>query len=285
MSKTTSFFGYLRRNKQLAVGLLLLLFLFLFASVGRLFIETKEAYPLGAPIAKSPSLEYPLGTDTQGRNLIAVAIVGTYLTAKVGLIAGAIGLLIGTVVGFVSGYYGGMLDRGAKLVVDTLLAIPGLLILVVVASALKTGLTLEGMALIVAALAWMWPARSIRSQVLTLRERPFVRVAKLSGMSDLEIIFKELLPNLLPFLGAALVVAVTAAVLASLGLEVLGLGPMREPTMGVTLYWLLYYGALIRGMWWWLATPVSIMVLLFVGLFLVSSGLDELANPRLRRKV
>ena len=285
MTRISGFFGYLRRNKQLAVGILLLLFLFLFATVGRLFVDPEEAYPLGGPIAKPPSLEYPLGTDTQGRNLIAVAIVGTYLTAKVGIIAGAIGLLIGTVVGFVSGYYGGVLDRSTKLVVDTLLAIPGLLILVVVASALKTGLTLEGMALIVAALAWMWPARSIRSQVLTLRERPFVRVAKLSGMNDLEIIFKELLPNLLPFLGAALVVAVTAAVLASLGLEVLGLGPMREPTMGVTLYWLLYYGALIRGMWWWLATPVSIMVLLFVGLFLVSSGLDELANPRLRRRV
>jgi peptide/nickel transport system permease protein len=131
----------------------------------------------------------------------------------------------------------------------------------------------------------MWPARSIRSQVLTLRERAFIRMAKLSGASDLEIIFKELMPNLLPFLGAGLVAAINGSVLASLGLEVLGLGPMREPTLGVTLYWLQYYGALVRGMWWWLATPISIMALLFVGLFLVSSGLDELANPRLRRRV
>lgn len=285
MTRASGLLGYLRRNKQLLVGLLLLLFLFLLATVGRIFVDPEHAYPLSAPVAKPPSLEYPLGTDTQGRNLLAVAIVGTYLTAKVGVIAGVIGLTIGTIVGFVAGYYGGMPDRVSKIVVDTLLAIPGLLILVVVASALKTGLSIEGMALIVAALAWMWPARSIRSQVLTMRERPFVRVAKLSGMSDAEIIFGELLPNLLPFLGAALVVAVTAAVLASLGLEVLGLGPMREPTLGVTLYWLLYYGALIRGMWWWLATPVSIMILLFVGLFLVSSGLDELANPRLRKRV
>ena len=139
------------------------------------------------------------------------------------------------------------------------------------------------MALIIAALAWMWPTRTIRSQVLTMRERAYVEVAKLSGLNDLEIIFKEMLPNLLPYLGASFVGAVAAAVLAAIGLEALGLGPQAEPTLGMTIFWSIYYGAILRGMWWWWLPPVMIIILLFVCLFLISSGLDELANPRTRR--
>lgn len=285
MNRIKSIAGYLRRNPRLLVGMMLLMLLFLTATAGRLFVDPEDAYPLSAPLSKPPSLEYPFGTDTQGRNLAAVAVVGISLTARVGLIAGTIGLIIGTILGFVAGYFGGTSDGIIKFMIDVMLAIPGLVILVVIATALPNGLTIEGMALVVASLAWMWPARSIRSQVLTLRERAFVRMARISGASDFDIIFKELMPNVLPFLGAGLVAAITGAVLASLGLEVLGLGPMREPTLGVTLYWLQYYGALVRGMWWWLATPIVIMVVLFVGLFLVSSGLDEFANPRLRRRI
>jgi len=146
-------------------------------------------------------------------------------------------------------------------------------------------MSVPSMALVVALLAWMFPTRTIRSQVLILRERAFVRVAKLSGSNDLVIIFTELMPNLLPYLGASLVGSVTGAIFASLGLEALGLGPMREPTLGMTIYWMMFYSAFVRGMWWWIMAPVMIIVLIFVGLFLVSAGLDELANPRLRRKV
>jgi len=157
--------------------------------------------------------------------------------------------------------------------------------LVVIAATLQRTLTPTSMSFVLALLAWMGPTRSIRSQVLSMRERAFVRVARLSGMSDLEIVFRELLPNLLPFLGASLVGAVTGAIFASLGLEQLGLGPMREPTLGMTIYWVQYYGAFVRGMWWWILTPISVIVLLFMGLFFLSAGLDEFANPRVRRVV
>jgi peptide/nickel transport system permease protein len=182
-------------------------------------------------------------------------------------------------------YYGGVLDTIVRWVVDVLLTIPSLLVLVVIASTFQGGIDVNGMALVVAILSWMWPARVIRSQVLTMKQRAFVRVAQLSGSSNLEIIFKELMPNLLPFLGASLVGSVTGAIFASLGLEALGLGPMREPTLGMTIYWVMYYGAFVRGMWWWIMNPIIIIVILFVGLFLLSAGLDELANPRLRRRV
>ena len=230
-------------------------------------------------------MQYPFGTDSQGRDLLATAVMGTYLTARIGFLAGLIGLVIGTILGFMAAYYGGIFDTVIRWAVDVLLTVPGLLILVVIAATLQRTLSPTSMSLILAILAWMGPTRAVRSQVLSMRERAFVRVAKLSGMSNLEIIFKELLPNLLPYLGASLVGSVTGAIFASLGLEQLGLGPMREPTLGMTIYWVQYYGAFVRGMWWWILTPISVIVLLFMGLFFLSAGLDEFANPRVRRVV
>jgi peptide/nickel transport system permease protein len=119
--------------------------------------------------------------------------------------------------------------------------------------------------------------------VLTLRERGYVEVARLSGMSGPEIIFKELMPNLLPYLGATLVNAVSNAILASIGLEVLGLGPIDSPTLGMTLYWVNYNAALINGWWWWWLAPIVIILIVFLGLFFLTVGLDEIANPKLRR--
>ena len=119
--------------------------------------------------------------------------------------------------------------------------------------------------------------------MLTLRERADVQMAKMSGMKWYEIIFRELMPNLLPYLAASFVGSVAAAVLASVGLEILGLGPQNEPTLGMTIYWAFSFNALIRGLWWWWVMPIVFFVLLFISLFLISKGLDEVANPRLRR--
>jgi len=279
------FLHYTRRNLALGAGLGLLLLLLLFWGIGTLLVDTQRAYPLAVDANRPPSWEYPFGTDSQGRDLLPTIIVGTYLTSRIGLTAGAIGLGVGIILGFLSAYYGGILDTIIRWVVDVLLTVPGLLVLVVIASTYRGGMDVNGMALVISILAWMWPTRTIRSQVLTLRERAFVRVAKLSGMSDLEIIVRELMPNLLPYLAASFVGAVTSAIFASIGLEALGLGPMREPTLGMTIYWVMYYSALIRGMWWWGLSPIVIIVIIFVGLFLLSAGLDELANPRARRAV
>ena len=279
------FFRYLKRNKRLAAGLSILLFLFLFATLGRIIAPPANAYPLAVPANKPPSWQYPFGTDSQGRDLLAAAVMGTYLTVRIGFIAGVIGLTVGCVLGFMAAYYGGIFDTIIRWLVDVLLTVPGLLVLVVIAATLQSTISPTSMSLVLALLAWMGPTRSIRAQVLSLRERAFVRVARLSGMNSAEIIFKELFPNLLPFMGASLVGSVTGAIFASLGLEQLGLGPMREPTLGMTIFWLQYYGAFVRGMWWWILTPIAVIVLLFMGLFFLSSGLDEFANPRLRRVV
>ncbi len=285
VGRPRSVLRYLWRNPKLVAGLVILLGLLLFWLVGSRVVDTSKARPMSAPPDMEPSAEYVLGTDTAGRELLPVLIQATPRAFQVGLMAGAVGLMVGTVLGFVAGYFGGLSDTIIGGLADTLLPIPALAVLVVIASTIKTNLTVEIMALIVASLAWMTPTRTIRAQVLTMRERGYVEIARLSGMNGFEIIFRELLPNLLPYLAASFVSAVGAAVLASLGLEALGLGPQNEPTLGMTIFWSIYYGALLRGMWWWWGGPLVLIVLLFTGLFLVAAGVDEIANPRVRRAV
>ena len=273
----------LARNPLLIGGVLLLAMVLLFGPVMSIWVD-KDMAKVGTGMPDlGPSAEHPLGTDTVGRDILAVIVVGTPLTLRIGLVAGAIGLGLGILLGFLAGYFGGWVDTLIKGAADVLLTVPGLLFLVVIATTLRGAVSVNMMALVVASLAWMWPTRTIRSQVLTLRERQFVLVARLSGMNGFEIILRELVPNLLPYLAASFVSAVGSAILASIGLEALGLGPQNEPTLGMTIYWALYYTSVLRGLWWWWAPPIVMIILTFVGLFLLSMGLDQVANPKLRR--
>jgi peptide/nickel transport system permease protein len=162
-----------------------------------------------------------------------------------------------------------------------MLVIPTLAILITVSAYVRV-VTVELMAVIVGLLAWPLPARVIRSQTLGLRERLFVQVAKLSGENDFEIITRQILPNLTAYLAATFVGAVSGGILASVGLEVLGLGPQNVPTIGRTLFYAFKYTALLRGMWWWWAPPVVTLAIIFTGLFWMSISLDKIANPRLK---
>lgn len=263
----------------------MLLLLILFSGVGALLVDTARAEPLTVVPRQSPRWGLPLGSDSAGRDLLAVMIVGTPLTLRIGLIAGTVGIGVATVLAFVGAFYGGLVDDLIRWVVDALLTVPALLVLIILATAIRGAITVEMLALVVASLAWMWPTRTIRAQVLTMREQAYVQVAKLSGVSGLGIIFKEMMPNLIPYLGASFVTSVAAAILASIGLEALGLGSQMTPTLGMTIYWTIYHAALFLGMWWWWGPPIVIIVIIFISLFLITSGLDEIANPRARRTV
>jgi peptide/nickel transport system permease protein len=276
---------YLRRNRQLMVGVGMIVALLLFAIIGRLAWDTSLAAPLAGPANLQPSVEHPLGTDRQGRDLLAVMIVATPLTLYIGLLAGLLGTAFGTTLALIAAYNGGKVDALIRGVVDVGLTIPPLLLLILLAVSLHSGLNVSQMALVVASLAWLSPTRTIRSQALSIKERAYVQIARLSGSSGAKIIFAEIMPNLLPYLAATFVGTVSAAILASIGLEILGLGVIEANTLGITLYWVNYYSALLHGMWWWFLPPVIIIILLFVGLFSISAGLDDLANPRKRRTV
>jgi peptide/nickel transport system permease protein len=310
---------YLRRNKSLVVGILIVLLLMAFSIIGSATLDTKKlAYPLGgkakqAPSVerlinpaegKSPSIQGILGSDFFGADLAAAMARGLWQTAMVGVLAGGIGTMVGVVLGFISAFYGGAVDTIIKGICQILQPIPVFLIQVLIASSIDkndmarsvgqlTGLRwpilndismgILIMASVVALLAWMGPTLVVRSQVLSMKERQFVSVARLSGMTSLEIIFKEILPNLLPFIAASFIGQVFGAIFASFGLSVLGLGPMREPLIGNILYYAQRQAALFNDWWWWPLWPSLALVLIFGSLTLINIGLDEVANPRLRR--
>jgi peptide/nickel transport system permease protein len=283
-SQLTLILRYLRRNKSLAIGLIIILGLTLFTAIGLLTVNHKDAYPLVAPSHKPPSLAYPFGTDYFGTNLLAAMVVGLWQTALIGVLAGAMGTIIGVVLGFISAYFGGIIDGGIKGICQILTPIPAFLIQVIIAGSLdKRDVTIYTMALVVVLLAWMGPTLVIRSQVLSMKERPFVSVAKLSGVGDLGIIFGEIMPNLLPFLAAAFVNQVFGAVFAAFYLATLGLGPLREPLMGNIVWSAMSQSAFFNGWWWWPLEPAVALVLILGSLAMVNMGLDEVANPRVRR--
>ena len=314
-ARTGALWRYSRRNPSIIVGLGLMVILVVFWALGTLLTNPEDAdVDSFVPPNHRPSLSNPhpcyssenprtlcfsyddeprrhlLGVDRLGKDILASFSLGIPQTLMVGFIAAFIGTTVGTVLAFVAGYYGGVIDATIRFIVDTLQTIPGLLILIILTLAWREisggqAMTLIQLSLVIALLAWLGPTRVIRSQVLVLKQRSYVELARLSGMSGPEVIVREMMPNLMPFIVANFVLAVSSAILASVGLEVLGLGDFSSNTLGMMIYHNIWYGSLINGWWWWWAPPIVVIVVLFLGLFMVSRGMDEWANPRLRRRV
>ncbi len=270
-------------NWKLSLGLALILSLILFSLIGSFFVDRKKAEMMWGPLRARPSREMPLGTDNTGRDMLALMVYGIPTSLQIGLIAGGIGTAIGTLLGLMTGYYRGRIDNIIRTIADIFLTVPSLMILVVI-SAYVRSTTIQVTGAVIALFAWPGPTRSIRAQTLSMRERGFVPLAKLSGLSDFEIIVRHILPNLLPYIMAGFVGSVSGAILASVGIQLLGLGPLHIPNLGMILQFAFYGAAIYQGMWWWWGPPTVALIILFMGMFLISLGLDEYANPRLRER-
>lgn len=265
---------------RLVVGLVLVLGPLALGIIGNFIVD-----PAGLRIAatlpgQAPTAEHPLGSDTAGRDVLAMIVAGTPPTYLIGTVAGALSVAIGTAVGLISGYFRGLVDTLVRTGIDVTLGIPSLAVVIVIAAVLGSISPLQ-LGLVIAVLGWAYPARQIRSQVLSLREQQFVFISRLSNEGPFRIMFAEILPNILPFVAAAFVASVSFSILVAVGLQLLGLGT-AEPTLGLVLQLGVTGGALSRGMWWWWAPPAVILSAMFLGLFLVSTAVDRFANPRLR---
>lgn len=273
--------AFFRENRLFTAGVLLLLGLYIFGIVGLLLINPKGSDMGAVPLNLRPSQQHLLGTDGLGRDMLAVMVIGIPNLFKIGFLAGAVGVVIGTLIGLFAGYYRGLADAIFSSFADVMLVIPSLAVLITVSAYVRV-VSVELMAIIVGLLSWPLSARVIRAQTLSLRERLFVQVAKLSGQNDFEIITRQILPNVTAYLAASFVGAVSGGILASVGLEVLGLGPQNVPTIGRALYYAFKGSALFKGMWWWWGPPVVTLAIIFTGLFWISLSLDKYANPRLK---
>lgn len=272
-----------RITGTLLLGLAILLAIVLVSVIGPLLVDPHNAQVGAVLPRRPPSAQFPLGTDSQGRDMLTLLVYGTPNTLKMGLIAGFIGVGLGLVFGLLAGNFGGLVDAVIRIVADALLTVPAIAILVIIAGNVDQ-MSTNIMALVVASLSWMFTTRTIRAQVLTIRERSYVEVARVNGESPLEILFREIMPNLLPFIVASFVGTVGSAILACIGLEALGLGALGEVTLGNTIYWSQQSAAVLRGYWWWWGPPIVVIALIFLGLFLTSVGFDRFANPKLGRR-
>ena len=282
-------------NRKFLIGGGIILLVILVEILGHLFWDVSMANTASAPLNLppvwveqssgfgfgEPSADHPLGTESNGRDMLALLLVAAPRSLRVGLIAAGIGMFVGILLGFMAGYFGGWIDNVVRIVSDAFITIPALAVLIVI-SAFVRQVTVENMALLLAIFAWPGPTRLIRAQVLSMREQGYVQMARLSGASSLAIMFKEMMPNLLPYLAASFTGNVSLRILEAASLEALGLGPTRIPTLGTTIFYAIRAAAILRGMWWWWGFPIIMLTLIFVGLFLMTIGLDEVANPRLR---
>jgi peptide/nickel transport system permease protein len=272
-----------RISGVLMLGCAILLAIVLFSLIGPFFVDMTNAQVGAVAPRRPPSAEYLLGTDSQGRDMWTLLVFATPNTLRMGIVAGVIGVGFGVILGLIAGQFGGVIDAVIRVISDALLTVPAIAILVIIAGNIDR-MTTWVMALVVASLAWMFTTRTVRAQVLTIRERAYVEVARVNGESQLEILFREIMPNLMPYIVASFVGTVSSAILAIIGLEALGLGALEEMTLGNTIYWSQQSSAVLRGYWWWWGPPIVVIALIFLGLFLTSVGFDRFANPRLVRR-
>lgn len=270
--------GILLHNRKALVGLGMLALFVLMALVGP-WLVGDPTLPVGRPF-EPPSLEFLLGTNGQGQNVLWRTVAGARPTLLIGFGAGLIMIAVGTVVGATAGYLGGWVDEVLSLLINIFLMVPGLPLMVVIAAYLSPGPA--SLALLLAVTGWAWTARVLRAQTLALRQRDFVAAAAALGESPARVVLHEILPNMIPLAVSLFIGAVLYAIAALVGLEFLGIGDVERVTWGTILYWARSDAALLTGSWWTFVPAGLCVGLVGFALALVNSALDELGNPRLR---
>lgn len=228
-----------------------------------------------------PSAEHIFGCDEIGRDLLTLFLYGSRTSLMVGFLAALLSVIIGAATGLLAGYFGGVVDVIVIRVVDALLAIPALVFMIVLATIL--GPSLINVVLVIGVLSWPSITRVIRSQVLVIKEMPYVEGARAVGAGSLRIMFKHILPSTTPLILANMVLQVSNAIIAEAALSFLGLGDPRIPSWGNILRFAFNMGAVTAGYWWYVLPPGVGIMLTVLSLTLIGYALDELTNPRLRK--
>jgi len=268
------------RGRKVVVATAVLVALALVAIVGPILRPgDPNAFvgPLGAP----PSEEYWFGTTTFGQDVFAQFAHGLTATFVVGLLGGGVAAIIGMAVGFIAGYRGGVIDEVLNMLTNVVLVIPTLAMLIVVTAYLQArGLVLE--AAFIGLTSWPWAARAIRAQTFSLKSREFVDLARISGVSSLRVVFREIAPNMSSYLFMTFILMFGGAILIAASLDFIGLGPTEGTSLGLMMYNAVAWSALQLEMWWWFIPPGIGITAIVGALYVMNVGLDEIFNPRLR---
>ncbi|MGC9118704.1 MAG: ABC transporter permease [Thermoproteus sp.] len=280
-------FAILWRNGPARFGLVVVAAYVIMAAVGPLILPYEPvSFPKPSEILLPPQPWPPskwLGTDMTGQGILVDIVNGAPFVLEVSFLAGLFTTLIGLAVGIVAGYLGRYVDAVLMWITDTLLTIPSLLLVVIIATMIKTEnpLVLAG---ILSITGWTGLARAVRSQVLAIKNLPYIEAARVLGLGTGYILFREILPPLMPYIWINLILNVEGAIYAAVGLYYLGLLPFKNYDWGAMINFALQLGAVYgTNAVWYLLFPVLFISLYMVALMELAYGIEEIVNPRLRR--
>jgi peptide/nickel transport system permease protein len=270
------------RNKKLVFGLTVILSMLALALVGP-FIAQHPPLEYGGHLSVSPTTQdgYWFGTTLLGQDVFAQFVTGLRMAFVVGALGGGIAAIVGMVVGFTAGYRGGIVDELLNMVTNVVLVIPTFALLLVIAAYLQVrGIMTE--AIFIGLTSWPWAARAVRAQTFSLTSRDFVSLARLSGSSSRQIIFKEIAPNMSSYLFMMFILLFGGAILIAATLDFIGLGPSNTISLGMMMQLSVQNAALQLHLWWWFLPPGLAIMAIVGSLYVMNVGLDEVFNPRLR---
>jgi len=274
----------IKGNRRAFFGFIMLLFFLLMALFGPLLVPL-DMTPDYLNRFQSPSISHFLGTDYAGRDILAQLIHGSRDIMLIAFSTAFFGMLMAVSTGLSSGLLGGTFDSLMMRVIDIMLTIPSFPIMAIFAALFR----IENPIMFGLILAlWSWPglARSIRSQILTLKKKEFVEVARIMGMGTTHIMYKELMPNIMPYITINFINMAKGAITASVGIMLLGLVPLRVQNWGMMLNMAAFQtGAIyIPKAYSYLLSPMCAIVIFQYSLINFASGVDELFDPRLRTR-
>ncbi|HEX6033903.1 MAG TPA: ABC transporter permease [Anaerolineales bacterium] len=227
----------------------------------------------------------PLGTDNFGRDVLTELVAATRVSLQIGFVAGIVATLIGLTLGLLGGYVGGLVDDIIMFITNLFTVIPSLVLLILISFSI--GQDKRGaftIAVVIGFTSWVWTARAVRAQVISLRNRDHVNLSKLSGHSIAHIILNDILPYIASYVVMALILQISLGILAEAALSIIGLGPRTTevPTLGLMMQWAMIYQAQILGKWWAYFPVIVVIALIAFSLNLMNTGLDQVFNPALR---
>ena len=280
------FFKNIRKDKLAMIGLVIIIFftgVAMFSEQLAPYEARERHYNEDRTIKRlePPSLAFPFGTTDLGRDIYSQVILGTKTALTVGFLAAFLVTVVGSIVGIIAGYYGGLVDAIIMRVVDFFYAIPFIPFVIVLAAILKP--SIWNIILAVSLLSWRTVARLVRSQVLSVAKRPYIKAGKVAGASDFRIMFKYILPNVIPLILLEMAFMVNFAITAEASIAFLGFGDPNVPSWGQILHTVFSTGN-SRVAWWWVTAPGVAIILLLLAIFFVARALEEVVDPRLRRR-
>lgn len=279
VSTQLEFLQRLVTQPKAIIGLVILAIFFLMATFAPLIAPEDPSHYVGRP-NEPPSSEHWLGTTGQGQDVFSQLVWGSRISLFIGFSVGALTTLLGLVIGMIAGYLPGVIDGLLNMFTNVFLLIPGLPLLITLASYLPPGMVT--IILVLTFTGWAWPARVFRSQVLSLREKDFVSASVISGENIAYIVFVEILPNMLSLVVSSFFGAVTYAIASDAGLAFLGFENVNTISWGTMLYWASNSSALLQEAWWTFLPPGLCIALVSFATTMLIYAMDEVTNPRLR---